>query len=106
MARRSLLDDSCFLKAKKVVLENIFELRRLLSMETKIRRIGLISGILTFIICLIAGIYVLATTNGFDSGSGGVYTGIGIYFIGKAFFVGPMLLITTLHMTVPKENLP
>jgi hypothetical protein len=62
------------------------------------------SGILAFVICLIAGMYILINV-GFDDSDGALYTGIGLYFIGKAVFVGPMLIITTLHMTTPKENI-
>ena len=72
-------------------------------MENKLRRIGLTSGILSFVICLIAGMYILINV-GFDGKDSAVYTGIGLYFIGKAFFVGPMLIITTLQMTTPKES--
>lgn len=72
-------------------------------MENRFRRIGLISGILTFVICLIAGMYILLTI-GFDNYDEGVYAGIGLYFIGKAFFVGPMLIITTLGNPLLSEN--
>ena len=72
-------------------------------MENKLRRIGVVSGILAFVICLLAGMYILIHV-GFDGSSEVIYTGIGLYFIGKAFFVGPMLIITTLHMTTLEKN--
>jgi hypothetical protein len=62
----------------------------------KARKIfGILSGVLSFAICLVAGIWILQKT-GFDMKDDAVSTGIGLYFIGKAFFVGPMLIITTL----------
>ena len=64
---------------------------------SKARKIfGILSGVLSFVICLIAGIWILQKT-GFDMNDDAVSTGIGLYFIGKAFFVGPMLIITTLR---------
>ena len=41
------------------------------------------------------GLWVLGRT-GLDHGNEAVSTGISLYFIGKAFFVGPMLLIMAL----------
>ena len=38
------------------------------------------------------GLWIL-TSVGFDHDGDAVETGIGLYFIGKAFFVGPMLLV-------------
>ncbi len=57
------------------------------------------SSIIAFVFCLAAGIWILAAT-GFDSSDEAVFTGIGLYFIGKAFFVGPLLYITA----VKKNN--
>lgn len=61
-----------------------------------LRKLGVISAVVSFVICLAGGIVILANT-GFQTGSDAVWPGIGLYFIGKAFFVGPMLLITALR---------
>jgi len=61
-----------------------------------LRKLGVISAVLSFVICLAAGIWILANVD-FITGSDSVWSGIGLYFVGKAFFVGPMLLITTLR---------
>ena len=45
----------------------------------------------SFTFCLLGGMWIL-TSAGFDrSGDTVIWTGMGLYFIGKAFFVGPML---------------
>jgi hypothetical protein len=48
------------------------------------------SAVVAFLLCLIGGIWVIANS---DSGEEEIWIGIGLYLIGKAFFVGPMLLI-------------
>jgi hypothetical protein len=46
---------------------------------------------LSFTFCLLGGVWIL-TKTGFDrSGDEVIWTGMGLYFVGKAFFVGPML---------------
>ena len=42
--------------------------------------------------CLLGGVWILAKV-GFDAKNDVTSTGIGLYFVGKAFFVGPMLWI-------------
>jgi hypothetical protein len=59
-------------------------------------KIGIVSAILAFFICLAGGIWILINA-GFQTGSEAIWSGIGLYCIGKAFFVGPMLLITALR---------
>ena len=56
---------------------------------------GVVGGALASLICLAAGIWILYH-EGFKSDDA-VTTGIGLYFIGKAVFVGPMLAITALR---------
>ncbi|MHC4068768.1 MAG: hypothetical protein ACYS18_09435 [Planctomycetota bacterium] len=56
-----------------------------------LKKLGVVSAILAFVICLIGGLWILSGTD-FE-------TGVGIYFVGKAFFVGPLLLITTFKKT-------
>ena len=55
---------------------------------------GFFTAIISFIFCLVAGIWIL-TETGFDHGNDATSTAIGLYFIGKAFFVGPMLYIAS-----------
>ncbi len=63
-------------------------------MTKKLRIIGIVSAAAAFFFCMAGGIYIFAHA-GFEKDSI-LETGIGLYFIGKAFFVGPMLLITIL----------
>jgi hypothetical protein len=59
------------------------------------KQFGIISGILAFIFCMFGGIWILVNT-GFDTHDP-LGAGIGLYFIGKALFVGPMLIFTSLQ---------
>jgi hypothetical protein len=47
---------------------------------------------LSFAFCLLGGLWILRRAC-FGSKNDIVDTGIGFYFVGKAFFVGPMLLL-------------
>ena len=53
---------------------------------------GIISGILAFILCVAGGLIVIAA----GLGESALWLGIGLYFIGQAFFVGPTLIIISL----------
>lgn len=64
-------------------------------MAKEINKLWLFSSIMAFVLCLTGGIWILANI-GFDFNDDATSTGIGLYFIGKAFFVGPMLYITAL----------
>jgi len=66
-------------------------------MNEIVRKIGLISAVIAFLLCLWAGLWILRAV-GLDTGDDALSTGIGLYFIGKAFFVGPLLLITSLSI--------
>lgn len=59
------------------------------------KTVGILSGLVAFVLCAAAGLWIL-TKVGFDHGDDVMSTGIGLYFIGKAFFVGPMLILTAL----------
>jgi len=65
-------------------------------MKEKIRRAGIVSAGIAFLFCLSGGLWIL-TKAGFDHGDDAISTAIGLYFIGKAFFVGPMLLIASMQ---------
>jgi hypothetical protein len=47
---------------------------------------------LSFAFCLLGGLWILRRVN-LDSKDDVLNAGIGFYFVGKAFFVGPMLLL-------------
>ena len=64
-------------------------------MDGKMRRLCVVFALLAFVFCLGGGLWILSKT-GLDHGNEAVSTGISLYFIGKAFFVGPMLLIMAL----------
>ena len=64
------------------------------------KKFGIICGIVAFAVCLAAGLWILCRTGlTFSSAANDddfVWEAIGLYFIGKAFFVGPMLIIASL----------
>ncbi len=63
-------------------------------MSSIIQKIGLIAAVVSFVLCFTAGLWIL-TKTGLDRGNDVVSAGIGLYFLGKAFFVGPMLLLVS-----------
>ena len=67
-------------------------------MNTKLKVLGRVAAALAFLFCAAGGIWILKTVGPNPSGGDAVWIGIGLYFIGKAFFVGPMLLIAAEHL--------
>jgi hypothetical protein len=60
-----------------------------------------IGAILSFAFCLLGGLWILSRGN-FASKDDTLGIAIGFYFVGKAFFVGPMLwLAAGKHCTEP-----
>ena len=55
----------------------------------------------SFLACLTGGVWLLAA-DGFQFDDGAISTAIGFYFVGKAFFVGPMLLAAGRAAGTPK----
>ena len=49
-----------------------------------------LGAILAFLFCLLGGLWILSRAS-FTSKDDVLATAIGFYFVGKAFFVGPML---------------
>jgi len=49
-----------------------------------------IGAVLSFAFCLVGGLWILSRAD-FKSKDDILGTAIGFYFVGKAFFVGPML---------------
>ncbi|MBI2077570.1 MAG: hypothetical protein HYT80_04245 [Euryarchaeota archaeon] len=56
--------------------------------------IGSVFGALASVACAGAGVWLLNETGWGDDQEGVVWSALGVYFLGKAFFVGPMLAIT------------
>lgn len=67
-------------------------------MDDVIGKAGVAAGMISFFVCLAAGLWVLKGV-GFERGDDALWTGIGLYFVGKAFFVGPMLIVTCLSVS-------
>jgi hypothetical protein len=61
--------------------------------NSKLKVLARIGAGFSFLFCLVGGVWILTTTGFKPKGDDAVWTGIGLYFIGKAFFVGPMLLV-------------
>ena len=68
---------------------------REVAMQKSLKGFGIVSGVIAFTLCIFAGLWIL-TEAGFNR-EDVLSTGIGFYFIGKAFFVGPMLIIASLQ---------
>ncbi len=66
-------------------------------MKTKKEKVGTLGALFSFLFCTIAGLWILITT-GFDPDVA-LYSGIGLYFIGKGIFVG----VTLYLLVAPKE---
>lgn len=64
-------------------------------MSQGIRIYGIAAGIVAELLCIAGGLWILVN-SGFDS-SDPLGAGLGLYFIGKGIFVGPMLIITSLQ---------
>jgi hypothetical protein len=67
-------------------------------MDDKMLQMCRISALLAFGFCFTAGLWIL-TKTGLAHGNDALTTGIGLYFLGKAFFVGPMLYLATLRLS-------
>ena len=61
-------------------------------MSEHMRKLVFFSGIAASAFCLAGGLWIL-TAVGLNHGNDAMTTAIGLYFIGKAFFVGPMLWV-------------
>ena len=61
-------------------------------MNTRLKASAGVAAGAASLLCLAAGLWILICV-GFQTKSDAVWTGLGLYFVGKAFFVGPMLLV-------------
>jgi len=59
-------------------------------MTGRLQKFGVFAGVIAFVGCFAGGVCLLAVGEDLYS------DGIGIYFLGKAFFVGPMLILTAM----------
>lgn len=62
-----------------------------------------IGAALSFAFCLLGGLWILSRAN-FNSKDDVLGTAIGFYFVGKAFFVGPMLLLAANKYGAPPDR--
>jgi hypothetical protein len=69
-------------------------------MSGTLKAFAVVSGLAATLFCLAAGLWIL-TKIGFDRGSDVTSTALGLYFIGKALFVGPMLIVTAFGQNRP-----
>ena len=61
-----------------------------------LEKFGKIAAILAFVFCFVGGLIVILSAFGIlFNEEGFIWAGVGLYFIGKSFFVGPMLLIAS-----------
>jgi hypothetical protein len=61
-----------------------------------------IAAVLSSAFCLLGGLWILSRVN-LGSKDDVLNAGIGFYFVGKAFFVGPMLLIAAERLCAKQE---
>jgi len=75
-------------------------------MTSNLKLIGRIGAIFAFFFCLLGGgmIVLLAAQDKGTDKSYQLWMGFGLYFVGKAFFVGPMLWLATEQVCGRKES--
>jgi hypothetical protein len=57
----------------------------------KLKNLARFAAAASFLLCAAGGSYILMNVGEGDDRQ--LWIGIGLYFLGKAFFVGPMLLV-------------
>jgi len=62
-----------------------------------------IGAVLSFAFCLLGGLWILSRAS-FTSKDDVLGTAIGFYFVGKAFFVGPMLWLAADKCCTPQDS--
>lgn len=58
-------------------------------------KLGTIAAAIAFLLCLVGGLVVICSACGLLDDDQFIWVGMGMYFMGKAFFVGPMLLLAS-----------
>ena len=67
------------------------------------KTIGVVCGILAFVFCVGAGLWLL-THVGLEREKNAILPqAIGFYFVGKGLFVGPMLILTAMRSVAPRS---
>lgn len=61
------------------------------------------AAVAAFLFCLLAGLWILYNV-GIQSRGDAVWTALGLYFVGKAFFVGPMLLVAAETLDIRRAH--
>jgi hypothetical protein len=70
----------------------------------QMKAVAQIGAVMAFALCFLGGALIL-TVNGLDTSKDHVvWTAMGLYFIGKAFFVGPMLFIVAERLYPKRES--
>jgi hypothetical protein len=72
-------------------MSNVRQLRPSNAQNTTMKTLARVAAVLAFLLCLVGGLWILFHVG--PSKDDAVWTGIGLYFVGKAFFVGPILLV-------------
>jgi len=67
------------------------------------RKWGFICGILASGFCFAGGFWLLFKTIQKSNFDDALSIGLGLYFIGKSFFVGPMLILTAAQLDKNKN---
>ena len=57
------------------------------------KRLARLGAVLAFVFCLAGGVWTLTHVDLADARHEPLTLAIGLYFVGKAFFVGPMLML-------------
>ena len=58
---------------------------------------------MAFLFCLLGGVLILKSFLGGNEKDNAIWIGMGFYFVGKAFFVGPMLWLATEQICARKD---
>jgi hypothetical protein len=73
-------------------------------MKTNLRIIGRIGSVLAFFFCLLGGVWILRACWSDHDKDNAIWIGMGFYFVGKAFFVGPMLWLVSEQVCGRKDS--
>jgi hypothetical protein len=66
-------------------------------MSVKLRIAAVVCAVLAFGFCLLGGLWILSSID-FGKKEDALSVGIGFYFVGKALFVGPMLVLAAIQL--------
>ena len=76
-------------------------------MKRNLQVIGRLGAVMAFLFCLLAGLWILSAVGlRNDDDMAAVWSAFGLYFMGKAFFVGPMLWIVAGKISTRENDTP